>query len=191
MLFLNMLRYDWNSLFETINSLVCVAPLFVYPPGWWTERLCHPDPHSKKDLLPSCGDCAQTPAIRCHFRICLHFRSWGHALSGVAHVQWLRGGCIRPGLVSSLWNTLVGNAPSRPPWGVGQGFVRLTSPFNFSAQSCLTTIPFTDIDLYTSCTPNSTSASASGKLNLWHPITCPYNWLQLKSTKSRAISVQT
>lgn len=84
--------------------------------------------------------------------------------------DWKREEGLRPSLFSLLWDTLMSNAHLRLPCWVGQGFPRLISPLDFT-QSWLPLIPFKDIDVYTPCTPNSTS----GKPKLCHLTSCPYS----------------
>lgn len=59
-------------------------------------ELCHPDPSSRKAVLPSCGECSQQTAPGCQLlqagRGCLCHFTQGHALPRTAWIQWPRRG---------------------------------------------------------------------------------------------------
>lgn len=85
----------------------------------------------------------------------------GHALPGAAPLVTVIWGTHT--LHSSLGGTTRwGDARSRAP----AGFLMFQGPAS-SAQSCFLSLPFSGVDPQeTSCSPNSVSASAPGKLNL-------------------------
>lgn len=148
-LFFNVLRYNWNSLFWTVNSLVCIITLLVYRSVWWTWRIHHSDLCLRKD-----GPAAQLWRV-CSDAKCLPLPGW-------PPLQVMRScfsqGSPRPasererykGLVLSVHCGILWWAILSPdlPVGLVQSLLGWHHCSTFpSAQSCLPPLPFTDTDL--------------------------------------------
>lgn len=164
-----------------------VTPLLLYPPGCWTKRIWHSNPCSREDLLPSCGECTQTPAIN-HFKICLYsghevMLFWGSPCPVIEREVWVLA-------LSAVCGTLC-SALLAPDLPVGLAKVLLVWYHHLTYLSNPASHPFfSDVDLYSCCIPNSISVPASRTQSVTlHSL--PLQWLQLKFTKFGAISVQT